>query len=175
MNLLLNSCEQNEIQPEYKHLASLLKKTDSVFLINHITTEEYAPRVLIGRSTKGSAFEQWKEENPTAQPFLIDNDINKNIIKESKKLSDVEQDELLNILIQKDTQKNKPNITCDVPHNSILIYTKGKLSYFDICFDCQKVHCSDDINISVTYFDESKWKVLENFFHRFVPTRAIEQ
>ena len=52
-----------------------------------------------------------------------------------------------------------------MPHHTIYIYLKSKISYIDICFMCGEFETSKDIKIRVDDFDQLTWTNLEEFFH----------
>lgn len=125
-------------------------KADSVVLISHIITREYEV------SSDG--------KNKTAPSFLFRRNVNPKIILSRKLLSNKKR--LADILhIEDGIYKHTP-ATCDEPRNSILIYTKGKLSYIDICFHCQRIHTSEDLK-SIVFFDSNKFAKMEALFDSF--------
>jgi hypothetical protein len=125
-------------------------KADSVILISHKISREYqytAP----GKS----------KNFPT---FLLRGNINPKIILSKKRL--LKTQNLIDILHVKDGTYEYIPGNCDEPRNSILIYTKGRLSYIDICFHCQRIHTSEDLK-DLVVFDRDRFAKTEKLFKSF--------
>ncbi|MCC6762764.1 MAG: hypothetical protein IT252_16200 [Chitinophagaceae bacterium] len=142
-----------------------MSKADSVVLISHITTKEFAPKIVPDVAENDSeGLKRWYEEYPPAPPYLINEDINGVIILESATLSKKQIEQLSEVINRKFYTDTIEYARCDNPVNSILIYTQAKLSFIDICFGCRRVHCSSDIKLSEEHFDDTKWQMLELLF-----------
>lgn len=50
------------------------------------------------------------------------------------------------------------------PRNAILIYKNASLSYIDICFSCQRINTTKDIDFDDFDIKADKWKALKQFF-----------
>lgn len=125
-------------------------KADSVFLVSHLIT--YVP-VLDDKTNERTGFYK-----------LVDKKrVNYNIIKESFLLDKSEADSIAAILITENRDSIIQDIQCFEPHHGILIFKKGKCSYFDICFGCRHFITSKDIKISDELSDKT-WNDLESFF-----------
>ncbi|MFZ1304452.1 MAG: hypothetical protein WAR80_01355, partial [Ferruginibacter sp.] len=124
-----------------------ISKADSVILISHKITRE---------------FEVTPEgKSKSAPTFLLNKDVNPKIILSRKLL--IDKQELIDLLHLGDGTYKHTSATCDEPRNSILIYFKGKLSYIDICFQCQRIHTSDDLK-TLVFFDQRKYEKVEALF-----------
>ena len=123
---------------------------DSVILVSHLTTN--IP--IVDSMTK-----KW-----IGSVKLVDkNKPNYKIIRESISLKRNETDSILTILLTENKDTIIEDIQCFIPHHGILIFKKGKCSYFDICFGCRHFITSKDIKLS----DElsiKTWNDLERFF-----------
>ena len=74
-----------------------------------------------------------------------------------------EADSIAAILITENRDSIIQDIQCFEPHHGILIFKKGKCSYFDICFGCRHFITSKDIKISDELSDKT-WNDFESFF-----------
>src|SRR5439155_11703121 len=99
-----------------------------------------------------------------APTFLLKGNINPKIILSKKLLLDKQS--LIDMLHIKDGKYKHTPANCDEPRNSILIYAKGKLSYIDICFQCQRIHTSGDLK-DLVFFDQPRFAKVEALFKSF--------
>lgn len=144
---------QNKINSK---IISALIKADSVILISHILTEEYA--AVSPSDTKKIFF-----------PFLVHENINPKIIIGRALLYPASLEEMIRIIGRPVKNTEWVSANCDEPHNSILFYRKGRLSYFDICFGCHRIHASKDFEykgLAQIIMDEKKWNDLKIFFKK---------
>ena len=130
-----------------ENIDSVIIKADSIFLISHKVSKEYQ-----GVSDDKS------EKAPT---LLLYDDINPNIL--ISKILFTDKKYLSDLLHVKDGIYKHVSATCDYPQNSILIYTNGKLSYIDICFQCQRIHTSEDLK-NIVVFDQKRFRKVEALF-----------
>jgi hypothetical protein len=127
-----------------------LTSADSVILVSHLRTA--IP--VVDPVTK-----KW-----IGSVKLVDkNKPNYKIIKESLKLNADDIDSVATILITPNKDTILEDIKCFIPHHGILIFKKGKCSYFDICFGCRHFVTSKDIKLSDN-LSVKTWKELESFF-----------
>lgn len=158
---LLGSCSSQK----KSLIESKMQSADSIVLISHIVTKEYAaaPKPDWDARDTTMNMEKYMELHPPAPPFLKDGQINRAIITEAVKI-DKERDALKSILIRHVTNVDSSKFNCDIPQHTIVLYKSGKQSFIDLCFTCRKVHPSSDIEISEKDFDENKWNSLKSFF-----------
>ena len=127
-----------------------LTSADSVILVSHSTTN--IP--IVDSITK-----KW-----IGSVKLVDrNKPNYKIIKESIRLKRNDIDSVATILITANKDTIIEDIQCFIPHHGILIFKKGKCSYFDICFGCRHFVTSKDIKLSDELSNKT-WNDLESFF-----------
>jgi hypothetical protein len=141
-------------------------EADSVVLISHILTREFAPKIKrdYEKGTKKVNYKKWNSLYPPAPSFLINGKINRKIFVETISLTNSEKNSLINILVKRTTSREIKMIQCDVPRHSIIIYKNNKQSYIDICFGCKRINTSNDIAFSVINMDDEKWEDLQGFF-----------
>jgi hypothetical protein len=123
---------------------------DSVILVSHLTT--YIP--IVDDST---------HERIGSYRLVEKNKVNYKIIKERYQLDKKEVDSVAQIIITPNNDSIIEDIKCFMPHHGILIFKKGKCSYFDICFGCRHFVTSKNIKLS-DELDDKTWNALENFF-----------
>lgn len=123
---------------------------DSVILVSHLTT--YTPVV-----------NEKKSERNYSYRLVERNRVNYKIIKEYYKLDNIEIDSIAQIIITPNSDSIIEDIKCFIPNHGIIIFKKGKCSFFDICFGCRHFVTSKDINLSDELDDET-WTRLESFF-----------
>lgn len=170
------SCAYEKNDSVLLSLKKSLQNADSVVLVSHITTIEFASKIMPdwNINDKNMDLEKWHEVNSPAPPFLINGQINKNIITESITLSKNEVYNLSNIITREYHTDTLVLIKCDNPRHAILLYKKNMLSYIDICFGCRKIHCSSDIKLTEEFFDDQKWDRLENEFKHIGITKEFD-
>jgi hypothetical protein len=123
---------------------------DSVILVSHLTT--YIP--IVDDKTK---------ERIGSYRLVEKNKVNYQIVKEHYQLDSKEIDSVAKIIITPNNDSIFQDIKCFMPHHGILIFKKGKCSYFDICFGCRHFITSKDIKLS-DELDDKTWNALETFF-----------
>jgi hypothetical protein len=126
-----------------------LAQADSVVLVSHLTTY-----VRIS-SENGKA--------PAPRYITTGGVPNYSIIKESFRLSRPETDSLFKLLTAPNTDSEHNEIMCFLPHHAILIFKKGKCSFLDICFGCQKIINSPNVLFKYR-LSQQGWKDLKAFF-----------
>jgi hypothetical protein len=141
-------------------------EADSVVLISHILTREFAPKIKrdYEKGTKKVNYKKWNSLYPPAPSFLINGKINREIFVEKISLTNSGKASLINILIKISTPREIKAMQCDMPRHSIIIYKNNKHSYIDICFGCKRINTSNDIDFSVIGIDDEKWGNLQKFF-----------
>jgi hypothetical protein len=163
-----NSCSDNadrvnklQIANPTSNFAELILSADSIFLIYHSITKEYAPRIGLFND---------KEEiigfsNDSFPSFLIlPNEVNPGIILDRIKLSDTRRNDVVRILSNDIDIEDIVSLKCDQPRHAILIYHGKKQSYIDVCFSCLKIHTSDNLKFIGHGIPLSKWKWLRELF-----------
>ncbi len=130
-------------QPRKNETLKRITTSDSVILVSHLAT--YAPE-------KDKSFR-----------LVEKGKVNNEIIIEQYRLKKSEIDSLAVILITRNTDSILVDIQCFIPHHGILIFEKGKCSFFDICFGCRHFVTSKDIKLS-DELCEKTWNDLEFFF-----------
>lgn len=151
--LIINVVNSLLAQPEYAKIRDAFYNADSVIIVSHVTT--YQPNTTSSGAKK-------------LKPLVLvsNNKVNYKIIKEQYLLDKIETDSIAKILTEKNTDSIIKNISCFIPHHGILIFTKGKCSFFDICFGCRHFVSSKNLNLSDDLSDRT-WERLELFFrHR---------
>ena len=123
---------------------------DSVILVSHLTT--FIP--IVDDST---------HERIGSYRLVEKNKVNYKIVKERYQLDKKEIDSVAQIIITPNNDSIIQDIKCFMPHHGILIFKKGKCSYFDICFGCRHFITSKDIKLS-DELDDKTWNTLESFF-----------
>ncbi len=137
-------------QKQQNKVFQILKTADSVILVSHLTTNF----PIVDSITKkwGGPVKLVNKQKP-----------NYAIIKESSRLKSSDIDSIASILVTQNKDSTIENIKCFIPHHGILIFKKGKCSYFDICFSCKHFITSKDIKLSDELSNKT-WNDLENFF-----------
>ena len=111
--------------------------------------------------------------------ILVNGQPNKTIIREIYTLDKISRDSLSTILTTPNNDSIIQDIKCFEPHHSILIYTKGKCAYFDICFSCRHFITSKDIKVENDELSDKSWETLKLFFQNrnlnFEMTKNNEQ
>lgn len=143
---IVNVSGQEQQNKVFKKLTS----ADSVILVSHLTTN--IP--IVDSTTK-----KW-----IGSVKLVDkNKPNYKIIRESVRLNRNDIDSVATILITANKDTIIEDIQCFIPHHGMLIFKKGKCSYFDICFDCRHFITSKDFELS-DELSAKTWNDLESFF-----------
>lgn len=124
--------------------------SDSIILVSHLTT--YIP--IVDDNTN---------ERIGSYRLVEKNKVNYKIIKERYELDKKEADSIAKIIITPNNDSIIEDIKCFMPHHGILIFKKGRCSYFDICFGCRHFVTSKDIKLS-DELDDKTWNALESFF-----------
>ncbi len=123
---------------------------DSVILVSHLTTNV-------------PIYDEKTHQRIGIYRLVEKNKVNYQIIKERYNLDKNETDSIANILITPNNDSTIEDIRCFMPHHGILIFKKGKCSYFDICFGCRHFITSNDIKL-YDELDNKTWNVLERYF-----------
>ncbi len=127
-----------------------ITSADSVIIVSHLTT--YVPFM-----------DEETDKRDVVYKLVDNNKPNYKIIKERYSLNTIEVDSLSKILTTKNTDTKIVSTECFMPHHGVLIFKKGKCSYFDICFGCRHFRTSADIKLSDELNDKT-WTDLESFF-----------
>jgi len=148
-----------------KLLKQIIEKADSVILISHDLTIEYLPKVIPDwdKSDTSMNLEKW-EKNPIRHNFIVNNKINRKIFQEYVLLDKVDKTTLSNILGRQVNLSKIEKSKCFEPRHTIILYTKDKESYIDICFTCSELQTSTDLLFDESNIDKRKWLELERFF-----------
>lgn len=148
--LLANAFMTASAQKANNKLYNKFVSADSVVLVSHLETYIF------------SVNEETGERIP---PHLLvkKNTVNYNIIKERFKLDKKEIDSIATIMLTRNSDSLIQDIQCFIPHHGILLFKKGKCSFFDICFGCRHFVTSKDIKLS-DELDDRTWNALETFF-----------
>lgn len=137
-------------------IKEVLLNADSVIFVSH----EITAGILIQDEKTG------KRKPPPR--LIVNNKINQSIIHEKLRLKGNDLDSLISILARPfhDTIISVGN--CYMPHHTILVMKKSKISFIEICFGCRNYETSKDLNFFEA-FDKRKWEELENFLinHNF--------
>lgn len=102
-------------------------------------------------------------EDPNDRKLVLNGSINSKFIKEQKRITDSSV-KYLATFITRPFQDKTIEESCFNPHHTIYIFKGKTISYIDICFGCQEILCSEDINFPEEDFDRATWKKLEKFF-----------
>jgi hypothetical protein len=161
-SFLLFVAAKGQSSENIKQAQQKILSADSIVLISHVLTVEFAPKIAEDWDKTKKRQSQRKIIYPT---YLKNGKINPAIIKQRNVISKIEANELSQILMYEIVEGTN-QIKCNWPHHSILVYKKNKLSYLDICFDCKRINTSSDINLSESDFTENKWEKLKLFFKK---------
>ena len=117
--------------------------------------------VLTGHAYRGMIVS--KEEGPDDRKLVLNGNINPKFIKEQKRITDPDVKYLASF-VTKPFKDKMIEESCFNPHHTIYIFKRKTVSYIDICFGCQEILCSADIQFPDKDFDRATWKKLEKFF-----------
>ena len=123
---------------------------DSVILVSHLTTQV-------------PIYDENTHQRIGIYRLVEKSKVNYKIIKERYSLDKNETDSIAKIIITPNNDSTIEDIRCFMPHHGILIFKKGKCSYFDICFGCRHFVTSKDIKLT-DELDDKTWNALESFF-----------
>ena len=127
-------------------LKEILSTADSVSIVSHKLLEKY-------NKYKDIYFPLLlEEEKPNAK-----------IIQEKTVSATANQRELIKILSKEPTGAAK-YAACFTPYHAIFIFKNNVTSYINICFTCQRIETSRNINLREGDFDDDKWELLKKFF-----------
>ena len=104
--------------------------------------------------------------------LLLNGRPNRKIITEAKVIRNSSIDTLLQILARPDSVV--ATRMCFIPRQAILLISKGKTSYIDICFHCHSYDTSKDL-ASISNFDEQRWTELESYFRTHGLTYKLDE
>lgn len=139
-------------QKHEQKVYSLFNRADSIVIVSHLTT--YIP--IVDEITKQSL---------GFRKLVINKKPVYSIIKESITLDKNAIDTLVKILLTSNRDIIIEDYKCFIPHHGILIFKKGKVSFFDICFTCNHFETSKNIKLSDELSLKS-WQDLELFFKK---------
>ena len=125
---------------------------DTVLLVSHNMTYQKIVEDKPGGKTRDSP------------PIVINQKINWKIIHESVVLTDSLKRRVINILTRPIINGDRNQMMCFMPHHSILLITKGKTYFIEICFACQRLVASKEIGISDIGYRDKMWPELEKLF-----------
>jgi len=74
--------------------------------------------------------------------------------------------ELASILTTPFKDNRIEEMGCFDPHHTIYIFKKRIISYITVCFECEEIVVSDDLDIPENDFDKATWKKLKSFFRK---------
>lgn len=137
-----------------KHLTALqtkLRNADSVIIVSHDNTNAYLTDKATGKRIP-------------SPKLVMNGSPNETIIRKRKLLADTAVKRLAEIFVRSNGSGIVEMGKCFMPHNAVLIYAKQRLSYLDICFDCDRLIASKDIAINEADFDSRKWREFYEFF-----------
>lgn len=135
-------------QSSLNKLRNILLKSDSVILVAH----------------NPPSLEPRDKMRPEDYRLIVNNGINFKNITKYKKLTRSEAAYLSHLVTRpfKDSIIEKGR--CFIPRHTIFFIRRNKVSYIDLCFQCQEFESSKDVKIPEEDFDSSVWKQLEDFF-----------
>jgi hypothetical protein len=147
-------------------LLQQILQADSVVVISHILTSEYALTELPDWNPKDKSMNEkkWKQQHPPVPALFINGHLNRKPVKEFKTLDSTARQALSKLLLMKPGNDSSKQFQCDMPHHAIVIYKNNVQSYIDLCFTCRKIHKSADITLDESYFDTVKWTAVKSFF-----------
>lgn len=148
----------------------LITMADSVILISHVTTKENHGKRDVTEAGTGDSIK------PLVFPsFFTGQDINSAVIVQRLFLPKQDAVALANI-IRKPVKPSQFGASplCFEPHHAILIYSRGHLSYIDLCFHCNGLVTSSDLKLSNMAFKDGKWKDMKAFFLKHGLTYEME-
>ena len=155
-----------------KQLQQKILSADSIVLISHVLTVEFAPK-LVEDWDKTKKRPLVKKHAPYPK-YLKNEKVNPAIIKQRKAISKSEMNELSEIFrVEKAIEINQTK--CDMPHHSIIIFKNSDQSFIDICFYCKSMHTSKGINLEEAEFTDNKWEKLKAFFKRHGLTYKLKE
>jgi hypothetical protein len=149
-------------QKDRVNAATLIRNSDSVVLISHITILEYHEKDEGIVEASQILNNTRHNEYPS---FFKDRVVNPSIIVQRKLLSKSDILKLSSIIKSPVKRSSIGSVSlCFEPHHAILIYTNDRFSYIDICFHCRDIVNSADISLSNSDFDDRKWANIRSFF-----------
>jgi hypothetical protein len=102
-----------------------------------------------------------KDGNDLGKSFLVNGEINSEIILNRINLNQNQINEFIKII--KRTPNSRMSGNCNDPHHAILIYKAGQFEYIDYCFKCSSYSTGPEV-IKGMWLDENQWKELKNYF-----------
>lgn len=135
-------------QDNSSKIVSIFQNADSIVLVSHESL------ITSGEPGKGSI----------KLKLVLDGNLNYAIVHEIAKLDRNSIDTLTHLLTEPNNDTEIWQLSCFDPHHAICIYKKGKLTYFNICFGCQKFVLYDRDIVEEKILDQKVWQELESFF-----------
>ncbi len=133
-------------------LIEKVKSADTILLISH---------KLIAGSTDEAI--DITGNTVTLPNLIVNNKLNRAILKEEKVIDKAAIDSLIKILKRQSKNSNALQGGCFVPRQSIILIKGLQTSYIDICFHCSSYEASKDLQ-NIPAFDKQKWTDLEKYF-----------
>lgn len=141
-------------------------------MISHVATEENHNKPL-GKVVPPGIVDD--TETIVFPSFFVEKDINPAIIVQRQLLHKQDVIALANIILKPVKYGSIGYASlCFEPHHSILIYTKGRFSYIDLCFHCSDLVTSSDLKLTNMDFEDGKWKEIKAFFLKHGLTYEME-
>jgi hypothetical protein len=152
--LLIALCTKAQTYPDTGNLAIQFRTADSIVLISHKSLHYNVRDIKDPRQIWRHTVENGK--------------INAALVLEKKKLDLQQSDDLLKTLLEPYLEKIPiDKAMCSFnPHHTIVLYHEGKISWIDICFDCDQYFRAGDLKFSIPVFRE-KWKRLSSLFFQY--------
>lgn len=131
----------------------MLQSADSIIIVYH----EVTAGLVIKKDKQTS-------KARSLQKLVVNGKLNNKIVYQKSVLTDSSILRLSNIITRPFQDTKVKRSPCHICEHSILIFTRGKISFIDISFDCRTiVDTSKDIKISEFDFDNRKWSELVFF------------
>jgi hypothetical protein len=147
ISIILILINGNLYSQSLQKLKLLILNADSVILTSHISP----PSIITGL-------------HPNDYKLVLNGKVNPKFVKERKRINKASKIELANFLTYPFRDSIIEESNCFFyPHHSIYIFKHKRISYIHICFRCEDIECSRDINLPINDFDRVTWKKMEDF------------
>jgi hypothetical protein len=154
--LVLGACLSPRQRQHQEQMTKLVEQADSVLLVSHEPTDGY---YFMDEKTGLATL--------PPEPILIENRLNRKIVKELVVVRGAKLTQLSALLTRPLVKQNTDVALCFIPHHSILLFKNGQASYINICFICQRVAASPDIPFTDEDMDRRKWRELKAFIQAY--------
>ncbi|TCZ65191.1 hypothetical protein [Flaviaesturariibacter aridisoli] len=147
-----------------KWLKNKFKTADTILLISHSEFIMGSTNDVVDSNGRSVALPK----------LIINNKLNRAVVKEEKVISGKAVDSLIKILLRQDKDALIGQGGCFVPRQSIIVVKGSETSYIDLCFHCGSYETSKDLQ-EIPPFDSLRWTELENYFRQHGLTYELDK